>query len=221
VPYYQPARSVGGDFYDCLPCADGRLGLSIGDVTGKGISAALLMATVHTMLRAATQEMTSPSGVLARVNELLAAEIPAGMFVTCFVALLDPASGRLRYANAGHEPPFLQHEGSASELWATGMPLGMMPGTHYEEYEIELAPGDGLLFYSDGLIEAHNPRHEMFGFPRLQRLLAEQTKGAPLIDVLLSELKGFTGEEWEQEDDVTLLALQRASESSLTACKSS
>ena len=92
------------------------------------------------------------------------------------------------------------------------MPLGMMPGTHYEEYEIELAPGDGLLFYSDGLIEAHNPRHEMFGFPRLQRLLAEQTKGAPLIDVLLSELKGFTGEEWEQEDDVTLLALQRASE---------
>jgi serine phosphatase RsbU (regulator of sigma subunit) len=212
VPYYQPARSVGGDFYDFLPCADGRLGLSIGDVTGKGIPAALLMATVHTMLRAATQEMTAPSGVLARVNELLAAEIPAGMFVTCFMALLDPASGRLRYANAGHEPPFLQHEGSASELWATGMPLGMMPGTHYEEYEIELAPGDGLLFYSDGLVEAHNPRHEMFGFPRLRRLLTEQTNGATLIDVLLSELKAFTGERWEQEDDVTLMTLQRTGE---------
>jgi serine phosphatase RsbU (regulator of sigma subunit) len=212
VPYYQPAREVGGDFYDFLPCADGRLSLVIGDVSGKGIPAALLMATVHTMLRVATQEMTAPSEVLARVNALLAAEVPAGMFVTCFMALLDPASGCLRYANAGHEPPFLQHEGSATELWATGMPLGMMPGTHYEEYEIELAPGDGLLFYSDGLVEAHNPRHEMFGFPRLQRLLAEQTNGASLIDVMLSELKGFTGEEWEQEDDVTLLALQWASE---------
>lgn len=213
APYYQPAREVGGDFYDFLPLADGRLGLIIGDVSGKGIPAALLMATVHTMLRAATQEVTAPSETLARVNELLAAEIPAGMFVTCFFALLDPGSGHLRYANAGHEPPFLQHEGSATELWATGMPLGMMPGTQYEEDEIELSPGDGLLFYSDGLVEAHNPRHEMFGFPRLQGLLAEQTNGAPLIDVLLSELKGFTGEEWEQEDDVTLLALQRASAS--------
>ncbi|HKV58839.1 MAG TPA: GAF domain-containing SpoIIE family protein phosphatase [Ktedonobacteraceae bacterium] len=212
APYYQPAREVGGDFYDFLPFADGRLGIVIGDVTGKGIPAALLMATVHTMLRTAVQGMISPGEVLARVNELLVAEIPEGMFVTCFFALLDPESGHLHYANAGHEPPYHQHGGNAAELWATGMPLGMLPGTRYEEYEITLSPGDSLLFYSDGLVEAHNPAKDMFGFPRLQKVLTEQTNGTPLIDVLLSELQRFTGEEWEQEDDVTLLTLQRTSE---------
>jgi len=212
APYYQPARDVGGDFYDFLPFEDGRLGLVIGDVSGKGIPAALLMATVHTMLRTAVQGTISPGEVLARVNELLAAEIPEGMFVTCFFALLDPASGHLCYANAGHEPPYRQHEGNAAELWATGMPLGMLPGTRYDEYETSLAPGDSLLFYSDGLVEAHNPANEMFGFPRLQSILTEQTDGAPLIDVLLSKLQGFTGKGWEQEDDVTLLALQRMDE---------
>lgn len=212
VPYYQPAREVGGDFYDFLPFADGRLGIVIGDVTGKGIPAALVMATVHTMLRTAVQGTISPGEILARVNELLAADIPPGMFITCFFALLDPKSGHLHYANAGHEPPYRQHRGSAAELWATGMPLGMLPGTRYDEYESTLSPGDSLLFYSDGLVEAHNPGKEMFGFPRLQKVLAAQTNGVPLIDVLLDELKSFTGEEWEQEDDVTLLTLQRTSE---------
>jgi serine phosphatase RsbU (regulator of sigma subunit) len=211
APYYQPARDVGGDFYDFLPFEDGRLGLVIGDVSGKGIPAALLMATVHTMLRTAVQGMISPGEVLARVNELLAAEIPEGMFVTCFFALLDPESGHLCYANAGHEAPYRQHRGSAAELWATGMPLGMLPGTCYDEYEITLAPGDSLLFYSDGLVEAHNPGNEMFGFPRLQKVVSEHSDGVPLIDMLLSELQHFTGEEWEQEDDVTMLTLQRTS----------
>ena len=211
VPYYQPAREVGGDFYDFLPFEDGRLGIVIGDVTGKGIPAALLMATVHTMLRTAVQGMTSPGEILARVNELLAAEIPPGMFVTCFFALLDPRSGHLHYANAGHEPPYRQHDGNAAELWATGMPLGMLPSTRYEEHEITLAPGDRLLFYSDGLVEAHNPGNEMFGFPRLQQLLGDQSSTAPLIDVLLDELQRFTGDGWEQEDDVTMLTLQRTS----------
>lgn len=209
APYYQPAREVGGDFYDFLVFDDGRLGLIIGDVTGKGVPAALVMATVHTMLRAAVQGMTSPSEVLARVNALLVAEIPAGMFVTCFFVLLDPHTGQLRYANAGHEPPFRRHDGSAAELWATGMPLGMMPDTHYDEYEAILSPGESLFFYSDGLVEAHNSSREMFGFPRLQKLLAEHTNGTPLIDILLGDLKSFTGEEWEQEDDVTLVSLQR------------
>ncbi len=154
VPYYQPAREVGGDFYDFFLLEDGWLGLAIGDVTGKGIPAALVMATVHTMPRSAVQGMISPGQVLARVNDLLAAEIPAGMFVTCFYALLDPKSGRLCYANAGHEPPYRRHAGSATELSATGMPLGLMPGTRYDEYEATLALGESLLFYSDGLVEA-------------------------------------------------------------------
>ncbi|TMC82553.1 MAG: GAF domain-containing protein, partial [Chloroflexi bacterium] len=212
VPYYQPAREVGGDFYDFFLLEDGWLGLAIGDVTGKGIPAALVMATVHTMLRSAVQGMISPGQVLARVNDLLAAEIPAGMFVTCFYALLDPKSGRLRYANAGHEPPYRRHAGSATELSATGMPLGLMPGTRYDEYEAALAPGESLLFYSDGLVEAHNPRREMFGFPRLQTLLAEHSNGTPLIDFVLGELQSFTGQGWEQEDDVTLMMLQRTAQ---------
>ena len=95
------------------------------------------------------------------------------------------------------------------ELWATGMPLGMMPGTHYEEHEAMLAPGESLLFYTDGLVEAHSPSREMFGFPRLKTVLETQADGASLIDVLLGELNHFTGEGSEQEDDVTLVTLQR------------
>lgn len=208
-PYYRPAREVGGDFYDFFLFEDGRLGLVIGDVTGKGIPAALVMATVHTMLRSTVQEAASPGEVLARVNSLLAAEIPAGMFVTCFYAILDPKSGFVRFANAGHEPPYRHRQGSAAELWAAGMPLGLMPDTRYEEYEDTLAPGETLLFYSDGLVEAHAPGGEMFGFPRLQSLLASSSDTSSLIDLMLDKLRHFTGEEWEQEDDVTLLTLQR------------
>lgn len=214
TPYYQPAREVGGDFYDFLPIEDGRWGIVIGDVTGKGVPAALVMATVHTMLRSTVRELRSPGEILARVNDLLAVEVPAGVFVTCFFALLEPRCGRLRYANAGHEPPFHQREGSATELWATGMPLGLIPGTRYEEHEVTLAPGENLLFYSDGLVEAHSPGREMFGFPRMQKVLGEQADHASPIEALLGELGRFTGEGWEQEDDVTLVALQRMPEQS-------
>jgi serine phosphatase RsbU (regulator of sigma subunit) len=209
TPYYQPAREVGGDFYDFLPFADGRVGLVIGDVTDKGIPAALVMTATRTMLRTAAQEKASPGEVFARVNDLLSADIPPGMFVTCFYALLDPASGRLCYANVGQDLPYRRGSEGVSELWATGMPLGMMPGSRYEEYEATLAPGESLLFYSDGLVEAHNSRREMFDTPRLKALLETHTGGVSLIDVLLDELKRFTGEGWEQEDDVTLLTLQR------------
>ncbi len=212
VPYYQPAREVGGDFYDFLPFEDGRLGLIIGDVTDKGVPAALVMATTLTMLRTVAQEQISPGEALARVNEKLYAEIPPKMFVTCFYAILDPGSGRIRYANAGQELPYRLYTSGVSELWATGMPLGMMPGSSYEEYEATLAPGEGLLFYSDGLVEAHNSRREMFSFPRLKTVLEEHADGASLIDLLLSELKSFTGQGWEQEDDVTMVALQRTAE---------
>ena len=207
--YYQAAREVGGDLYDFLPFEDGRLGLVIGDVTDKGMAAALVMASTRSMLRAAAQATASPGEVLARVNDLLYADIPEKMFVTCFYAILDPVGGRLRYANAGHDLPYRQHTGSACELRATGMPLGLMPGMRYEEQEVILAHNDNILFYTDGLVEAHNSGREMFGFPRLQALLAEHSNGESLIDFLLTELKCFTGEGWEQEDDMTLLTLQR------------
>ncbi len=132
------------------------------------------------------------------------------MFVTCFYAILEPESGSLRYANAGHDLPYLRRRnGEAEELRARGMPLGLMPGMSYEEKEVVVDAGEAALFYSDGLVEAHNPEGEMFGFPRLQMLVAEHAEGS-LVDFLMDELRSFTGDRWEQEDDITLVALRRS-----------
>ncbi|HLX59428.1 MAG TPA: SpoIIE family protein phosphatase [Ktedonobacteraceae bacterium] len=210
APFYRPAREVGGDFYDFLPLEDGCLGLVIGDATGKGVPAALVMTTTCTMLRAASQGTLSPGKVLAQVNDLLSANIPSGMFATCFYAILDPGSGRLRYANAGQDWPYRQHSGGIAELQATGMPLGMMPGTCYDEHEAMLAPGESVFFFSDGLVEAHNQGREMFGRPHLATLLETSSGGITLIDDLLEELASFTGGSEEQEDDITLILLRRS-----------
>jgi serine phosphatase RsbU (regulator of sigma subunit)/CHASE1-domain containing sensor protein/anti-sigma regulatory factor (Ser/Thr protein kinase) len=211
--HYQPAREVGGDFYDFLRLDDDRIGLVIGDVSGKGIAAALVMANTQSVLRAvARRGNIAPGRVLAEANEVLYAYIPAGTFVTCFYAVLDPESGRLVYANAGHDPPYSQRGGDAQELRARGMPLGLMPGMPYEEKEAVLAAGDDLLLYSDGLVEAHNPEGEMFGFPRLRKVIMTQSAGSgeELVDFLLAELGRFTGADSEQEDDITLVTLERS-----------
>jgi serine phosphatase RsbU (regulator of sigma subunit) len=207
--YYQPAREVGGDLYDFLTFADGRLGLVIGDATDKGVPAAMVMATTRSMLRAAALTSDSPGDVLARVNNLLYADTPERMFVTCFYAILEPESGKMRYANAGHDLPYQHNCGEVVELQATGMPLGLMPDMHYEEYEVQINQGDSILFYSDGLVEAHNPAREMFGFPRLKTLLTSSPDPSSLIDSLLYKLRDFTGTGWEQEDDVTIVTLVR------------
>jgi serine phosphatase RsbU (regulator of sigma subunit) len=130
------------------------------------------------------------------------------MFVTCFYALLDPETGRLSYANAGHDLPYLRRGDDAEQLAARGMPLGLMSGVDYEEGHDFLREGDGILFYSDGLVEAHNRHREMFGSPRLRRLIMEHDEERALSEVLLEELYTFTGEGWEQEDDITLLTLR-------------
>ncbi|HMQ32869.1 MAG TPA: SpoIIE family protein phosphatase [Chloroflexaceae bacterium] len=209
TPYYEPAREVGGDFYDFIPLADGRLGLVIADVTDKGVPAALVMATTRSVLRAAATRLEAPGSVLARVNDMLVPDIPPNMFVTCFYAILDPESGRLRFANAGHDVPYWRGaDGAVRELRARGMPLGLMEGMAYEEGEVRLGPGDHLLLYSDGLVEAHNPRREMFSFERLSALVGGAPRGGqPLVDALLAELARFTGEGWVQEDDITLVTL--------------
>ena len=210
APHYRPAREVGGDFYDVLELEDGQFGLVVGDATGKGVPAALVMATTCGMLRAAANSSKSPGEVLARVNEALSARIPPSMFVTCFYAVLDPVSGRLLYANAGHDLPYLRRGSDAEELRARGMPLGLMPGMSYEEGDNYLREGDSVLFYSDGLVEARNPHREMFGFPRLRILIAGHNKERSLGNFLMEELWSFTGEGWEQEDDITLLTLERS-----------
>ena len=132
------------------------------------------------------------------------------MAVTCFYAVLDPESGSLRYANAGHDLPYLWRGGDAEELRARGMPLGLMAGIGYEEEEASLSEGESVLFYSDGLVEAHDPRGEMFGFPRLRALIAEHGEEGYLGEFLMEELYSFVGEGWEQEDDITLLTLRRS-----------
>src|SRR5215213_10220196 len=162
TPYYQPAREVGGDFYDFFELEDGRLGIVVGDATGHGVPAALVMASARSMLRAVAQASDSPGEALRRVNGPLATDIPPNMFVTCFYAILDPESGSLTYANAGHDLPYLHRDGAAEELRATGMPLGLMPGMEYEEKQTILEAGEAALLYSDGLVEAHDPKGAMF-----------------------------------------------------------
>jgi serine phosphatase RsbU (regulator of sigma subunit) len=161
---------------------------------------------------ATASRSSSPGEVLAQVNEAALTRIPPNMFVTCFYGVLDPKSGHFSYANAGHNLPCCCHEeGAVTELKARGMPLGLMPGMSYDENETVLVPGESVLFYTDGLIEAHNSRGEMFGTPRLRSLLSERFEsGRGLSATLLDELKRFTGERWEQEDDITLLTLRRS-----------
>jgi serine phosphatase RsbU (regulator of sigma subunit) len=168
------------------------------------------MASTRSTLRAVAQACESPGDALRRVNDPLATDIPPNMFVTCFYAILDPKSASLSYANAGHDLPYLWHGGDCEELRARGMPLGLMPGMSYEEKEIVLDAGETALFYSDGLVEAHDPQGEMFGFPRLRALIAEHGEERSLGDFLLEELYSFVGEGWQQEDDITLLTLRRS-----------
>jgi serine phosphatase RsbU (regulator of sigma subunit)/anti-sigma regulatory factor (Ser/Thr protein kinase) len=225
--YYQPARAVGGDFYDFVQLPNNRLGIFVGDVTDKGVPAALVMATTRRILRFAAGATTSPGEVLEQANDLLCPDIPPNMFVTCLYAVLELGSGRLHYANAGHNPPYCYGNGTTTELRARGMPLGLMPAMRYEEREAVLQPGECLLFYSDGLTEAHNPSREMFGFERITGLMAasalvdrdgqtpheedhpENSPGSRFIRILLDEFEAFTQPGWEQEDDVTIVILNR------------
>ena len=209
--HYQPARAVGGDFYDFIQRPDGQCVIFVGDVSDKGIPAALVMASTRAVLRGAARDFASPAAVLQRANELLCPEMPAGMFATCICVFLDPASGHLCFANAGHNLPYRRSPTGVHELRAVGMPLGLMPESRYEEHQATIQLGECLLFYSDGLVEAHSPQEEMFGEKRLETLIGELGQ-TDLIQCLLGELTRFTGTRWIQEDDVTLVALKRLDE---------
>ncbi len=206
---WKPAREVSGDFYDFVEFPDGRLAIITGDVTGKGVPAALVMATTRTILRAAAERLISPGLVLERANNLLCSDIPRNMFVTCLYVLLDPKSGDFVFANAGHNLPQKCTPTGALELRATGMPLGLMPEMPYDEKAAKLMPGESLLLYSDGLVEAHNPEGEMFGFPHLGELISACSDCSDQIEMLMAELADFTGPDWEQEDDVTFVTVRR------------
>jgi serine phosphatase RsbU (regulator of sigma subunit) len=141
---------------------------------------------------------------------MLCEDIPAHMFVTCLALVLDPASGKVEFANAGHDVPYVRTQGGVQELRARGMPLGLMRGMPYDEMTFQFEPGDCALLHSDGLAEAHAPDREMFGFPRVSELVGKGPAGEALIDLCLTELGNFTGPDHEQEDDITLVSLQRS-----------
>jgi serine phosphatase RsbU (regulator of sigma subunit) len=211
--HYQPARSVGGDFYDFLMLLDGRLGVFMGDVTDKGVPAALVMAETRSVLRSIAQDIAAPGKVLELANNRLDPEIPDNMFVTCLYLLLDPSTGKITWANAGHDLPMQWTGDGIIELRATGMPLGLMPGMRYEQKEAILAPGETLLLFTDGLVEGHNLNREMFGIPRVKQAFQMHVgDGDDLIPALLQELTSFTGPHWQQEDDATIVVMRRLSE---------
>ncbi|HSD03605.1 MAG TPA: SpoIIE family protein phosphatase [Gaiellales bacterium] len=208
---YRPAREVGGDFYDFIDLPDGRLGVVVGDVTDKGVPAALVMAATRSVLRASAQRLVEPGAVLQRVNDHLVPDIPENMFVTCLYGVLELETGRLVFANAGHNLPMVASGGAVTELMARGMPLGLMPGMTYEETEAVLDPGAHLLLYSDGVTEAHDADREMFGGDRLATVMAEAgtRRGDALLRTLIAALGAFAAPGAEQEDDITLVALRR------------
>ena len=205
--HYRPAREVGGDFYDIVERSDGTLAFVVGDVTDKGVPAAMVMAATRSFLRAAGQESVSPGQILARVNDLLHPDMPPRMFVTCLYGALDPQTGVVRFANAGHNLPIVRTADDAYELRATGMPLGLLPGMRYEETEGLLHRGEQIVLHSDGIAEAHGPGREMFGIPRLRETIKEADSGDRLPAAILAALERFTGKDWEQEDDITLVSL--------------
>jgi serine phosphatase RsbU (regulator of sigma subunit)/anti-sigma regulatory factor (Ser/Thr protein kinase) len=208
--HYSPAREVGGDFYDVIPLPDGRVGFVVGDVTDKGVPAALVMSATRSVLRASAQRLIEPGAVLERVNDHLCPDMPEKMFVTCLYGVLNPENGHLRFANAGHDLPYVKTRDGVVELRARGMPLGLMPGMSYEEKEAMLEPGDSVLLHSDGVVESHDPGRQMFGFPRLKETVAGAPGGRELIDQVLRDLEDFVGPGAEQEDDITMLSLQRS-----------
>jgi len=203
-----PARDLGGDLYDFLTLPDGRQGIMIGDVSGKGLPAALRMAVARTVFRHQARQGEAPAPTMAAVNWGVCTDIPQGM-VTMLYIMLDPAQGTLSIANAGHTYPFLLN-GKAAELELPGMPLGVDPDIDYEELDFSIAPGDSLFLYTDGVTEATNAADEMFGSEYLQELLEQnsQLKPRALMRLLLRELRTWS-EERVQDDDITMVVFRR------------
>ena len=206
----EAARSVGGDFYDTIELDGGRMGLAIADVSDKGVPAALFMMASYTLLRAMAK-VSDAGRTMVEVNDLLTETNVAGMFVTMFYAVFDPAAGTLTYANGGHNPPVLLHaDGTTEQLPLTGgVALGVMSGLDYNVTSVDLAPGDTVFLYTDGIPEAINTDDEEFGMERLCAVLtaARDRNAHDLTDCMLTELQAFVGDA-DQFDDITCLTLR-------------
>jgi sigma-B regulation protein RsbU (phosphoserine phosphatase) len=205
-----PAREVGGDFFNYFVLPDGRLALLVGDVSGKGVGAALLMANVQATLRARLPLETDLAALAAGLDREIDETTPRGVFLTLFMGILEKNGRTLRYVNAGHNPQFVvRGRGEIVALSSTGLPIALFAGHAYAEASVDLEPGDLLFFYTDGLVEAENSAGEMFGAERLQSVL--RTASAEGVDAILQHVeqtvRGFRGAT-EALDDATLMALR-------------
>jgi len=206
----EPAREVGGDLYDVFPIGDGKICLAIGDVSGKGIPAALFMAVTATLLRATARHVQRPAQMLSHVNDELARDNVSSMFVTLFCAVLDTKSGKLACASGGHTSPVLVRPGQPPRLLADrpGTVVGIQPQLSFEQREIQLEPGDTLFLYTDGVTEAFDPDRQLFGEDRMLQALREAPQGSKeMAERVLEAVRGFTRGE-PQSDDIALLAIR-------------
>ncbi len=208
--HMEPAREVGGDFFDVVNLEDGRVGLAIADVSDKGVPAALFMMSSRTLLKGAAIGTPNPAEALNEVNRLLEQDNEAAMFVTVFYAVYDPKSRSLTYANGGHNPPLIVHaDGNATVLPQTdGIALGVMPHIHYAQNAVTLLPGDVLVLYTDGVTEAVNAQGEEFGLARLRAVFADARPGdvREANHAVFRAVRAFAGET-PQFDDITCLTL--------------
>jgi phosphoserine phosphatase RsbU/P len=205
----EPARQVGGDLFEVLRLSDDRMVLAVGDVCGKGITAALFMAVTVTLLRTLARQLDSPDEILRRLNDELAAQNPRNMFVT--MACLDVRGSRVTCANAGHDTALLVGKGGPRAVFpSTGTVLGLFPDRRYQKETVELEPGETLLLYTDGVTEAADPAQAFFGEERLNACFAEGAgnTAAESVDRLLGQVRAFAAGA-AQSDDITILALRR------------
>jgi sigma-B regulation protein RsbU (phosphoserine phosphatase) len=205
---WQPARVVGGDYYDVLKFSERKMGICIGDVVGKGITAALLMANLQASFRAFAEEGMSPGALCGKLHGVISNNVAQEKFVTFCYCTIDAEKNKLTYASAGHCPPLLlRGRGEAISLKEGGTPLGILPGKEYADTEVQLEAGDRLVLYTDGLTEAMNAEDEEFGEPRLVGL-GRKNMGlgaAELLEVIRKEVSGFSGGRFQ--DDFTLVVV--------------
>jgi sigma-B regulation protein RsbU (phosphoserine phosphatase) len=203
-----PAREVGGDFFNYFAVHDGRIALLVGDVSGKGVGAALLMANIQASLRTRLALGQDLAAIAREIDVDIEGNTPGPVYATLFVGILDPSTRELRYVNAGHNPQYIiRKDGRLEHMSSSGLPVGLLAGHGYEEACVQLAAGDQLFFYTDGCVETENEAEEMFGADRLERLLVSTAGADDLIARVESVLTEFRGTR-EAFDDATMMVVK-------------
>jgi phosphoserine phosphatase RsbU/P len=209
--YNAPCRTVGGDYYDFFPYADGKVAMALGDVSGKGMPASLLMMQLQARVQVLAEDPGDLGACMMRLNKSTCAKCPSNRFITFFLSVLDPATGDLAFANAGHNPPIIVHASGAAEMVEGGGPvLGILPIAPYSELHVHLGVGDMLVIYSDGVTEATNPKEEEYGEERFIEVLKAHRRepARAIVDVVTQSLAAWSAGS-PPADDVTLMVAKR------------